>query len=314
MSRRENAKIKSKYQPSSAGASPEDTGGRVRPSATQPFEGLAIVATPIGHSRDITLRALDILGRADWIACEDTRVTAKLLAIHGISRPLVAYHEHNAEKARPKLIERLKGGETVALVSDAGTPLVSDPGYKLVRACIEEGIPVMPVPGASSVLAALVVSGLPTDRFFFAGFLPSKSAARRRALADVAEIPGSLVFLESARRLAASLTDMAGVLGPRDAMIGREMTKMFEETRRGPLDDLAAHYKSEGPPRGEVTIVVAPFKKEAVDDAGLDRRLKAALKNSSVRDAATEVAAVTGLARRKVYTRALELQKGGLGE
>jgi 16S rRNA (cytidine1402-2'-O)-methyltransferase len=310
MSRRENAKIISKYQPSSAGASPEDTGGRVRPSAAQPFEGLAIVATPIGHSRDITLRALDILGRADWIACEDTRVTAKLLAIHGISRPLVAYHEHNAEKARPKLIERLKGGETVALVSDAGTPLVSDPGYKLVRACLEEGIPVIPVPGASAILAALVVSGLPTDRFFFAGFLSSKSAARRRALVDVAEIPGSLVFLESARRLAPSLTDMARILGPRDAMIGREMTKMFEETRRGPLDDLAAHYKSEGPPRGEVTIVVAPFKKQAVDDAGLDRRLKAALKNATVRDAANEVAAATGLARRKVYTRALKLQKG----
>ena len=310
MSRRENANTKSKYQPSSAGASPENTGGRGRPSAAQPLKGLAIVATPIGHSRDITLRALDILGQADAIACEDTRVTAKLLAIHGISRPLVAYHEHNAEKARPKLIQRLKGGETVALVSDAGTPLVSDPGYKLVRACIEEGIPVTPVPGASSLLAALVVSGLPTDRFFFAGFLPSKSAARRRALVDVSEIPGSLVFMESARRLAPSLTDMARILGPRDAMIGREMTKMFEETRRGAIDVLAAHYQASGPPRGEVTIVVAPFKKQAVDDAGLGRLLKAALKNSTVRDAAAEVAAATGLARRKVYARALALQKG----
>ncbi len=310
MSRRDNEKTKSKYQPSSARASPENTGGRARRSAAQPFGGLAIVATPIGHSRDITLRALDILGQADWIACEDTRVTAKLLAIHGVSRPLVAYHEHNAEKARPKLIQRLKGGETVALVSDAGTPLVSDPGYKLVRACLKEGIPVTPVPGASAVLAALVVSGLPTDRFFFAGFLPSKSAAWRRALAGVAEIPGSLVFMESARRLAPSLTDMARILGPRDAMIGREMTKMFEQMKRGTLDDLAAHYKSEGPPRGEVTIVVAPFKKEAVDDAGLDRRLKAALKNSTVRDAAADVSAATGLTRRKVYSRALELQKG----
>ena len=310
MSRRHNAKTKSKNQPSSARASPENTGGRARRSAAQPFEGLAIVATPIGHSRDITLRALDILGQADWIACEDTRVTAKLLAIHGISRPLVAYHEHNAEKARPKLIKRLKGGETVALVSDAGTPLVSDPGYKLVRACLKQGIAVTPVPGASAILAALVVSGLPTDRFFFAGFLPSKSAARRRALAGVAEIPGSLVFMESARRLAPSLADMARILGPRDAMIGREMTKMFEQTRRGTLDDLAARYQASGPPKGEVTIVVAPFKKEAVDDAGLDRRLKAALKNATVRDAAAEVSAATGLARRKVYARALELQKG----
>ncbi len=166
------------------------------------------------------------------------------------------------------------------------------------------------MPGASAVLSALVVSGLPPDRFFFAGFLPSKSAARRRALAEVAEIPGSLVFLESARRLAPSLADMARILGPREAMIGREMTKMFEETRRGTLDDLAAHYKSEGPPRGEVTIVVAPFEKEVVDGAGLDRLLKAALKNATVRDAAAEVSAATGLARRTVYTRALELQRG----
>ncbi len=311
MPRRETAKTKSKMQPSSARASPENTGGRARRSAAQPFGGLAIVATPIGHSRDITLRALDILGQADVIACEDTRVTAKLLAIHGISRPLVAYHEHNAEKAGPRLIKRLKDGGTVALVSDAGTPLVSDPGYKLVLACLKEDIPVMPVPGASSVLAALVVSGLPTDRFFFAGFLPPKSAARKRALVDVAEIPGSLVFLESARRLAPSLTDMARVLGPRDAMIGREMTKMFEETRRGALDGLAAHYQASGAPRGEVTIVVAPAMEEPVDDAKLDRLLKSALKNASVRDAAATVAAATGLARRKVYTRALELQKDG---
>ena len=309
MPRPGDAKTKSNNQPSSAGASPENTGGRARRSSAQPFEGLAIVATPIGHSRDITLRALDILGQADAIACEDTRVTAKLLSIHGISRPLVAYHEHNAQMARPKLIKRLKGGETVALVSDAGTPLVSDPGYKLVRACIEEGIPVTPVPGASAVLSALVVSGLPTDRFFFAGFLPSKSAARKRALAGVAEIPGSLVFLESTRRLAASLADMADTLGPRQAMIGREITKMFEQIMRGTLDDLAAHYKTSGPPKGEVTIVVAPFKKEAVDDAGLDRQLKAALKNGSVRDAANAVSAATGLARRKVYARALVLQK-----
>ena len=311
MPRQGNAKAKSNIQPSSASASPENTGGRVRRSSAQPFEGLAIVATPIGHSRDITLRALDILEQADAIACEDTRVTAKLLSIHGISRPLVAYHEHNAEKTRPKLIKRLKGGETVALVSDAGTPLVSDPGYKLVRACLKEGIPVTPVPGASAVLTALVVSGLPPDRFFFAGFLPSKSAARRRALAEVAEIPGSLVFLESARRLAPSLADMARILGPREAMIGREMTKMFEQTRRGTLDDLAARYQASGPPKGEVTIVVAPFEKEGVDDAGLDRLLKAALKHATVRDAAAEISAATGLARRKVYARALELKKGG---
>ncbi len=243
------------------------------------------------------------------IACEDTRVTAKLLSIHGISRPLVAYHEHNAEQARPKLIKRLKGGQTVALVSDAGTPLVSDPGYKLVRACIEENITVTPVPGASAILTALVVSGLPTNRFFFAGFLPAKSAARKRALAGVAEIPGSLVFMESARRLAACLADMAGALGPRQAMIGREMTKMFEETRRGTLDDLAAHYHASGPPRGEITIVVAASGDKPVDSGELDRLLRGALKNGTVRDAADAVTAATGLARRKVYARALELQR-----
>lgn len=269
-----------------------------------------MIATPIGNARDITLRALDILEQADVIACEDTRVTAKLLAIHGISRPLVAYHEHNAERARPGLIRRLKGGETVALVSDAGTPLVSDPGYKLVRACIDEGIAVTPLPGASSVLCALVVSGLPTDRFFFAGFLPQKPTARKRALKELAEVPGSLVFMESARRLAASLADMAQVLGGREAVIAREMTKMFEEARRGPLEELAAHYQALGAPKGEVTIVIAPpGEATAMDDAALDRLLTQALKEGSVRDAADTVAAISGLARRKVYARALELRK-----
>ncbi len=269
-----------------------------------------MVATPIGNARDITLRALDVLGRADVIACEDTRVTAKLLAIHGISSSLVAYHEHNAAKARPGLIRRLKKGETVALVSDAGTPLVSDPGFKLVRACLEEGIPVTPLPGASSVLAALVVSGLPTDRFFFAGFLPPKSSARRRALGEIAEIPGSLVFMESAKRLAASLADMAEVLGDREAVIAREMTKMFEEVKRGPLAGLAIHYGGETPPKGEVSIVVAPFSPSGIDDADLDRRLIEAMKNATLRDAAGDVSAATGVSRRRVYARALEIKRG----
>ncbi|NQU62602.1 MAG: 16S rRNA (cytidine(1402)-2'-O)-methyltransferase [Rhodospirillales bacterium] len=271
--------------------------------------GLYIVATPIGNAQDITLRGLDILAQADVIACEDTRVTAKLLAIHGISRPLTPYHEHNASKAGPKLIKRLKDGEIVALVSDAGTPLVSDPGYKLICACLEEALAVIPLPGASSVLAALVVSGLPTDRFFFAGFLPPKSAARKRVLNEFTEIPGSLVFLESAKRLAASLADMAGVLGPRSTAVSREITKMFEETRRGSLDELAAHYRGAGPPKGEVTIVVGPFTEEPVSDAELDRLLVRALKGSTVRDAADAVTAATGLPRRRVYTRALEIKK-----
>ncbi|MBT3305773.1 MAG: 16S rRNA (cytidine(1402)-2'-O)-methyltransferase [Alphaproteobacteria bacterium] len=300
---------------SSSAVNPSDTSGERSsasvPSAQQPFKGLAIVATPIGHSRDITLRALDIIGQADTIACEDTRVTAKLLSLHGLSRPLVAYHEHNAEKMRPALIKRLKQGQTVALVSDAGTPMISDPGYKLVRACLDGDIPVVPIPGASSVLAALVVSGLPTDRFFFAGFLPSKTVARKKALGELVDIPGSLVFLESARRLAGSLADMAGVLGPRQGVVARELTKKFEELRHGPLPELTEHYRTQGPPKGEVTIVIGPPSEDIIDDRDIDQRLEDALKDCSVRDAADIVAAATGLPRRKIYARALELKQSG---
>jgi 16S rRNA (cytidine1402-2'-O)-methyltransferase len=309
---RRDAKNKSTNRSSEVAPSPSPAGSRKRPAAVQTFEGLAVVATPIGHARDITLRALDILEQADAIACEDTRVTAKLLAIYGISRPLVAYHEHNAERARPGLIKRLKGGENVALVSDAGTPLVSDPGYKLVRACIDEGIAVTPLPGASSVMCALVVSGLPTDRFFFAGFLPQKSSARQRALKGLADIPGTLVFMESAKRLAASLSDMAQILGHRDAAMTRELTKMFEEVRRAPLSELAEYYQAAGAPKGEVTIVIAPPDKTvAMNDAELDRLLTQALSEGSVRDAADTVAVISGHSRRKVYARALALKKGG---
>ncbi len=229
MAGRGGAKDKRKNRSSGGGGAPVHRGqdptkpshgrGGSKPSVAPIPEGLVIVATPIGNAGDITLRALDALGRVDAIACEDTRVTAKLLAIHGIQAPLLSYHEHNAATAGPKLIKRLKSGETVALVSDAGTPLVSDPGYKLVRACLEENIPVTPLPGPSSVLAALVVSGLPTDRFFFAGFLAPKSAARLSSLAEIAEVPATLVFLETAKRLSASLADMAAVLGARDAAV-----------------------------------------------------------------------------------------------
>lgn len=274
------------------------------------ISGLALVATPIGNARDITLRALDMLNDVDAIACEDTRVTAKLLAIHGISKPLLAYHEHNAERARPMLIERLKSGETVALVSDAGTPLVSDPGYKLVRACLENGIPVTPIPGASAVLTALVASGLPTDRFLFAGFLPAKQAARRRALNELRGVAASLVFMESAKRLAASLADMAETLGSRPCAVAREMTKLFEEVRRGTLDELAAHYKESGAPKGEVTVVVAPAAAgEIADAADIDRMLVAELRQSTMRDAVAHVAEATGAPRRQVYARALALTR-----
>jgi 16S rRNA (cytidine1402-2'-O)-methyltransferase len=273
------------------------------------------VATPIGNASDITLRAIEVLAWVDVIACEDTRVTSKLLAIHGISRPLVAYHEHSAEKVRPQLIRRLKKGETVALVSDAGTPLISDPGYKLVRACLDEGIPVTPLPGASALLAALVVSGLPTDRFMFSGFLPPKTAARRRALEELKQVPATLVFMESAKRLGPSLMDMADVLGPeREAAVAREMTKLFESVRHGTLGDLARHYIETGPPKGEVTIVVAPPRAKSakdVSDAELDRAIERALAGHSLRDAVAHVTRTTGAPRRHVYARALAVKQGG---
>lgn len=274
--------------------------------------GLSVVATPIGNAADIGLRALDTLRRANLVICEDTRVTAKLLRHHGISARTLAYHEHNAEKMRPKVMQHLKGGETVALVSDAGTPLVSDPGYKLVRACLDEGIPVTAVPGASSVMTALVLSGLPSDRFLFTGFLPSKAGARREALAEIADIRATLVLMESPKRLAASLADMAKVLGTeRDAAVTRELTKLYEEVRRGPLADLAAHYADAGAPKGEVVVVVGPPEADAstVDDTTVDRLLREALVQMSVRDAAAAVAVETGRARRDVYGRALKLAR-----
>jgi 16S rRNA (cytidine1402-2'-O)-methyltransferase len=284
---------------------------RRRPGAGRPFVGLYLVATPIGNARDVTLRALDILAAVDVIACEDTRVTGKLMTIYGIDTPLLSYREHTAERLRPQLIKRLNNGETVALVSDAGTPLVSDPGYKLVRACIEAHLPVTPVPGPSSVLAAAVISGLPMDRFLFAGFLPPRAAARRRALADLAPVPATQVFLESPRRLASSLADMADVLGDRSAAVARELTKVFEEVRRGTLVQLARHYRAEGPPKGEVTVVVAPGAPVPdISATEVERLLGIALARLSVRDAVAQVAAATGLPRSQVYDRALSLKRG----
>lgn len=278
-----------------------------------PAAGLAVVATPIGNMLDITLRALAALRAADVIACEDTRVTQKLLARHGIARPLLAYHDHNAERVRPLLLERLRRGERVALVSDAGTPLISDPGFKLVQAALAEALPVTTLPGASAPLAALVLSGLPSDRFLFAGFLPPKTAARRRALGELAGVPATLVFFESAARLAAALADMAAVLGPRRAAVARELTKLFEEVRRGDLAELAAQYRSIGRPRGELVVVVGPAAAEAPATAGaaLDEQLAAALRQMSLRDASEAVAAATGRKRREVYARALALAGRG---
>jgi len=295
------------------GDEPSQRGAGSKPQ--QPREiapALYLVATPIGNAEDITLRALATLRAADVIACEDTRVTAKLLARHGIERPLLAYHDHNAERMRPLLLERLRRGEIVALVSDAGTPLVSDPGFKLVRAAVAEGLAVGTLPGPSAALAALVLSGLPSDRFLFAGFLPAKQAGRRTALAELAPVRASLVFFESAPRLAESLADMAAVLGDRPAAVARELTKLYEEVRRGGLSELAARYAGEGPPRGELVVVVGPPAEAPAPSAeALDRQLEAALASMSVKDASAAVAAATGLSRREVYARALLLAGRG---
>lgn len=280
-------------------------------AASKLAAGLYVVATPIGNAADITLRALDTLRRADAIACEDTRVTAKLMNMHGINRPFVSYHEHNAERMRPVLIERMKGGQAIALVTDAGTPLVSDPGYKLVRECVAADVAVTTLPGASAPLVALVLSGLPTDRFLFAGFLPNKSTARRAAIGELRAVPATLVFFESPQRLPESLADLADLLGPREAAVARELTKLYEEVRRGPLPDLAAHYADAGPPKGEVVVVIGPPGDEAEPTADdLDALLRAALdRGLSVRDAAADAAARSGQPKRAVYARALELTR-----
>ena len=268
--------------------------------------GLYVTATPIGNARDITLRALDVLNAVDVIVAEDTRVTAKLLAIHGISKPLLAYNDHNAVKERPKLIARLRGGARIALVSDAGTPLVSDPGFKLVRAAIEEGLDVHAIPGASASLTGLVLSGLPSDRFLFAGFLPPKPGERQRALEELKAVRATLIFFEAGPRLAESLRQMADVLGPRSAAIAREMTKLHEEVRRGTLEEMARAYAAQPAPKGEVTLLVSPPHEAATDFAAIDRALGAALAFMPLKPAAELIADLTGASRKEVYARGLE--------
>ena len=271
--------------------------------------GLYIVATPIGNLGDITLRAIAVLKAADLIACEDTRVTETLARRFGFAAKRVAYYDHNADSMRPKLLARLRAGAAVALVSDAGTPLISDPGFKLVQAALAETIPVTAIPGPSAPVAALMVAGLPTDRFLFAGFLPAKSGQRRHTLQELANVPASLVFFESGNRLAESLRDMAAVLGDRKAAIARELTKLHEEVRRDTLGALAAHYAERGGPRGEIVVVTGPPQENAAEQktVSLDAELNAALARLSVSEASAMVAAATGLPRRQVYARALAL-------
>ena len=276
--------------------------------------GLYLVATPIGNLGDITLRALEVLAGVDIVTCEDTRVTRKLMDRYGIETPLTPYHEHNATEARPRLLARLADGQAIALVSDAGTPLISDPGYKLVRAACEAGHIVNALPGPSSVLAALSVAGLPTDRFFFEGFLPAKQAPRQKRVAELANIPATMVLFESGSRLAATLTDLAATFGKRAAATCRELTKLHEEIRRGDLETLARDYAAGAESRGEFVIVVAP----PADDHGIsdnvDELLRQALRRVSVKDAVGEVAVATGRPRREVYQRALILARDAVND
>ncbi len=274
--------------------------------------GLHFVATPIGAARDITLRGLDILAGADVLAAEDTRTARKLLDIHGVAlggRPLVAYHDHNGPAVRPRLLEALAQGKSVAYVSEAGTPLVADPGYALARAAIEAGHPVHAAPGPSAVLAALAVSGLPTDRFLFAGFLPTKAGERRGTLEELKGVPATLVFYEAPGRISATLAAAAEVLGDREAALCRELTKRFEEVRRGTLDELAASVRS-APPKGEIVLVI-DRDRSAPDTADMASMLDAALARMSVKDAAAHVAAALSLPRREVYQAALERAADG---
>jgi len=280
-------------------------GERVEAAPIAP--GLYVVATPIGNLADVTLRALATLAAADAILAEDTRVSRRLLQRYEISTPLVAYHEHNAAKVRPRLIARLAEGEALALISDAGTPLISDPGYKLAAEAVAAGIALTSAPGPSAALAALTSAALPTDRFFFEGFLPPKGAARRERINALAGIPATLLFYEAPHRLAEALADLAEVLGPRPAAVAREMTKRFEEVVRGTLTELAARY-ADAPPRGEITLVVGPPPdEEPPAEADLDALLRAALEGHSLKEAVAEVTAATGLPRRVVYARALAL-------
>lgn len=275
--------------------------------------GLYLIATPIGAARDITLRALDILASADVIAAEDTRSLRKLMDIHGIAlgdRPLLAYHDHNGDRMRPRLLEALAAGKSVVYASEAGTPMVADPGFDLGRAAVAQGHPLVSAPGPSAVITALTLSGLPTDQFHFAGFLPNAKSRRKSALAALAQVPGTLVFYESPKRVAAMLADAADILGAdRQAAVARELTKKFEEVLRGTLGELAATC-SERTLKGEIVVLVGRASSSSVSDADLEEKLHVALETMSVRDAADQVSAELGLKRRQVYQLALKLEAG----
>src|SRR5882672_7485030 len=283
--------------------------GHILP-APKPVPGLHLVATPIGNLGDVTLRALETLAGVDLLACEDTRITRRLTERYAISAQLAPYHEHNAASARPKILDRLAQGASIALVSDAGTPLISDPGFKLVREACAGGHAVIAVPGPSSVLTALAVAALPTDRFFFEGFLPAKENARRARLTELSKIDATLVVFESGNRVQDTLGDLADIMGGRDAAICRELTKLHEEIKRAQVSELARAADTLET-RGEFVLVIGPPAADAniMAEGDLDDLLRASLQRDSVKDAVAEAVELSGRPRREVYARALELAR-----
>ena len=271
--------------------------------------GLYIIPTPIGNLRDITLRAIDILGSADIVACEDTRVAKHLLETYDLHPKLIAYHDYNAAKQRPRLLKKLEEGNVVCLISDAGTPLIADPGYKLVQAATKAGSYVTALPGASAVLSGVLASGLPVDRFLFAGFPPPRKSARRRFLKEFEFCPTTLVFFESANRLSGSIYDMFETFGNRQAAIVRELTKKFEELKRDTLSGLSTELGGSPPPKGEIVVVVGPPARKIASETEIDEALCIELKEASVKEAASKVSHALGVSRRLVYRRALDLKR-----
>lgn len=272
-------------------------------------QGLYLVSTPIGNLRDITLRAIDVLEAADAVLCEDSRVTGRLLQLLGLKKRLFVYNDHADEADRAAILQRLAGGEMLAMVSDAGTPVLSDPGYKLVQACLRQGISVTPIPGASALLPALQLSAMPADRFLFAGFLPHKQAARRAVFAELKAVPATLVFYESPLRLHESVCDALAVLGDRPVAYAREITKLHEEARHGTLAAWAADENLLGTMKGELVLLIAAPTETAITDESVDEALKIALRSLSLRDAAETVAKALGVTKKQAYDRALSLKK-----
>ena len=280
----------------------------------QPRSGLYIIPTPIGNLRDITLRAIDILASANIVACEDTRITRRLLDAYNLRPRMIAYHEHNASRQRPRILEKLGSGNIVCLVCDSGTPLISDPGYKLVQAATQAGYYVTVLPGASAVLTGILASGLPTDRFLFAGFPPPRAHARKRFFTEFVTCPTSLIFFESPKRLATSIEDMWNVFGDRPAAVARELTKRFEEIKKSSLSGLAEEFKNKSALKGEIVVIIGPPLEKIVTDIQVDRALIAKLKKTGVKEASLAVSKALGLSRRSIYQRALELKKRELEE